>query len=120
MDWSITNKYEDANHHPIAVLNNDKSRRVLEITASAGEEIKLNAANSSDPDGHTLNYSWLFYKEPGSYKGSVEIPNATGQQAKLVIPEDARGKSIHIILEIHDNGTPNLYAYRRLIIYVKP
>ena len=33
MDWSITSTYSDANHHPIAVVNGDTSKRVLEISA---------------------------------------------------------------------------------------
>jgi hypothetical protein len=37
----------------------------------------------------------------------------------VAIPSNARGKNIHIILELHDNGSPNLYAYRRVIINVK-
>lgn len=118
MDWSITSKYADANHHPIAVLNGDKSRQVLEITAAAGASIELSAAGSSDPDGNSLTYSWSFYDEPSSYDGSVTIQNSASSSAKLEIPEDAGDKSIHIILEVHDDGSPNLYAYRRVIINV--
>ncbi|MEQ8531266.1 MAG: DUF1593 domain-containing protein, partial [Imperialibacter sp.] len=39
MDWSITSKYEEANHHPTAVLNGDKTRQVLKMTATAGSTI---------------------------------------------------------------------------------
>lgn len=118
MDWSITSNYKDANHHPIAVLNGDKSRKVLEITANSGSNIKLSAVGSKDPDGNPLNYSWIYYKEPGSYDGSVSIQNSLTEKAKLEIPEDAAGKDFHVILEIHDDGSPNLYAYRRIIIKV--
>ena len=120
MDWSVTNKYENANHQPVAVLNGDKSRHVLEITASAGKEIELNANGSGDPDGNSLSYSWSFYDEPSSYDGTVAIQGINTSSAKVEIPEDARGKTIHIILEIHDNGSPNLYAYRRMIVNVQP
>lgn len=34
--------------------------------------------------------------------------------------EYAADKTLHIILEVYDNGTPNLYAYRPLIVNVKP
>jgi hypothetical protein len=118
MDWSITSKYEEANHHPLAVLNGDKSRKVLTINAIAGSTVALSAAGSSDPDGNALIYSWSFYEEPSSYNGSVTIRTSSSQTAKVVIPEDAAGKNLHIILEIHDDGTPNLYAYRRMIVDV--
>jgi hypothetical protein len=120
MDWSITGKYENANHHPVAVLNGNKSRQVLEITATAYKEIELNAKGSNDPDGNVLLYKWIFYDEPSSYNGSVTIKNNNTSSVKVEIPKDAGGKTIHIILEIHDNGSPNLYTYRRMIINVKP
>lgn len=120
MDWSITNDYKDANHHPVAVLNGDDSRQVLEMTASAGSTVKLSADGSSDPDDNSLTCSWSFYYEPSSYDGPVTIKNSSPRNAELIIPEDASGKNLHIILEIHDDGSPSLYAYRRIIVHVQP
>jgi len=120
MDWSITDKYEDANHHPIAVLNGDKTREVLKMNVSVGSLVELSAGGTSDPDGNELKYKWIYYKEPGSYNNVVNILNSSSDVAKLKIPEDAAEKDIHVILEIHDDGVPNLYAYRRIIIKVKP
>ncbi len=118
MDWTVTSKYENANHHPNAVLNEDKTRQVLYKNAAAGSHMKLSAAGSADPDGDSLSYTWSFYEDPGSYEGSVAIQNSSSSIAIVEIPEDAAGMNLHIILEIHDNGTPNLYAYRRLIVHV--
>lgn len=119
MDWSVTSKYEDANHHPLAVVNGDASRRVLEVTALAGSSVKLTADGSSDPDNNTLTHAWSFYEEPSSYKGAVSIKGSSTSAATVAIPADAGGKSIHVILELRDNGSPNLYAYRRVILEVK-
>ena len=119
MDWSITSKYTDANHHPIAVLNGDHTRQVLEMTATAGSRMELSAAGSSDPDDNPLTYSWSFYEDPSSYDGAVTIQNNSSSSASLVIPKEAVDKTIHIILEVHDNGAPNLYAYRRMIVNVQ-
>lgn len=119
MDWSITGKYEDANHHPVAVVNGDNSRRVLEITAAPGSTVTLDANGSSDPDKNALSYAWSSYKEPGSYQGDVRIGNSSSAIATASIPSDAGGKSIHVILELYDNGAPNLCAYRRVIINLK-
>lgn len=120
MDWSITSEYDQANHHPVAVLNGDKSRAVLTKKVSANSTIELSALGSIDPDGDELTYSWSFYNEPSSYDGSVTIQNSSSASAKLKIPGDAAGKNIHIILEIYDDGEPNLHAYRRLILDVQP
>jgi hypothetical protein len=119
MDWSITSKYEDANHHPIAVVSGDTSRRVLLVSAAPGSTVDLSADGSSDPDQDELNYNWTFYQEPSSFKGDVRIQDCSSASAKVMIPSDAGGKNLHIILELHDQGQPKLYAYRRVIINVK-
>ena len=119
MDWTMTNDYSKANHHPIAIVNGDKTRQVLQVAASAGSTVSLSAAGSSDPDGDLLNYAWSFYKEPGSYEGDVSIQNESAQSASVTVPSDASGTTIHIILELYDSGSPNLYAYRRVIINVE-
>ena len=119
MDWSITNKYSEANHHPIAVVNGDTSRQVLEVLAAPGSKLDLNAVGSSDPDEDALSYAWSFYREPSSFTGHVKIDDASAINPKVSIPSDAGGKTLHIILEIHDDGEPNLYAYRRIIVNVQ-
>jgi hypothetical protein len=118
MDWSVTSKYADANHHPVAILNRDTSKRILEMSASPGSSVTLSAEGSTDPDRDALTYSWSFYKEPSSYDGSVAIEGHSST-ATVNVPANATGKNIHIILEVHDDGEPNLYAYRRVILNVK-
>ncbi|SFR88357.1 nucleoside hydrolase-like domain-containing protein [Anaeromicropila populeti] len=119
MDWSIKNSYSSANHHPIAVVNNDNTKNVLQMSATAGSKITLSANGSSDPDGNALTYNWFYYNNPSSYQGTVTISNASASTATVTIPSGASGKTIHVILELHDNGSPNLYAYRRVIINVR-
>jgi hypothetical protein len=119
MDWTMTNDYSIVNHHPVAVVNDDKTRQVLDVSAAPGSSITLNADGSSDPDGDSLSYSWDFYNEPSSYTGDVSIQNSSSALATVSVPSDAGGKTIHVILTLHDNGSPNLYAYRRIIINVQ-
>lgn len=118
MDWSINSSYAGANHHPIAILNTDTTKAVLQISAAAGSNVNLSAVGSSDPDGNELIYSWAYYNEPSSYHGTVTIQNKSSESATVAIPSGAAGKTIHVVLTLHDNGTPNLYAYRRVIIKV--
>lgn len=117
MDW-CTKPYDQANHHPIAVLNGDSSRQVMRISAGAGESVKLSAEGSTDPDGNAITCNWWLYTEAGSYGKS--IPIAEGAQTTLAVPKDAAGKTIHVILEVKDDGEPALTAYRRTIIDVRP
>jgi hypothetical protein len=119
MDWSVTDDYSAANHHPVAVVNGDSSRKVLKVTVSAGESVRLDASRSSDPDKDSLKYSWAFYKEPSTWKAAVSIDNASSANASVSVPDGASGKDLHIILEVHDDGTPSLYAFRRVILKAK-
>jgi len=118
MIWSITDNYSDANHHPVAVVNGDQSRQIIERPAAPGASITLDATGSFDPDGDSLAYAWLFYKEPGSWDDDVIIENNTSPAATVQIPSEASGKSIHIILELSDDGIPSLTAYRRIVLYI--
>jgi hypothetical protein len=86
------------------------------LASSVAAAAALDAKGSSDPDKNALSYDWVFYKEASSYGGSVKIENHSSSIATVSIPADAGGKSIHVILELHDNGSPTLCAYRRVII----
>ena len=119
MDWSITSNYAGANHHPIAVVNGDTTKQVLEVSASAGSSVALSAAGSSDPDSDGLVYSWYFYDEPSSYNGSVTIQNSSSSAVTVQVPSNAGGQDIHVILELSDTGSPSLTVYRRVIINVQ-
>ena len=111
MDWSMTSNYEEANHHPIAVVNGDTGRAYIEVSTTSGSSVELSAAGSSDPDGDGLSYSWWIYDEPSSGSGSVQ--NASSESATVSV---SSGGEIHVVLEVVDNGSPNLTAYRRVII----
>ena len=119
MDWSITSNYADANHHPIAIVNGDTSRQVMEVSAAAGSSIEFDAAGSSDPDGNELSYSWWVFEASSSYTGSVTIQGNSSASATAEAPSDAGGQKIHVILELSDDGSPSLTAYRRVILDVQ-
>jgi hypothetical protein len=119
MDWSVTPGYADANHHPLAVLNGDSSRRVLTVAAAPGSTVTLSARGSADPDGDSLVYSWSYYREAGSYDGAVDVEGSSTEIATVSIPADAGGAKPHVILELRDTGAPSLDAYRRVIIDVR-
>jgi len=115
MDWCVRD-YANANHNPIAVVNGDKTTNVLLVHAKTDEGFSLDAAGTSDPDGDQLSYQWWVYPEPGTYAGNVTVEDASSRQATLHVPSDATNKTIHVILEVIDNGSPRLRSYRRVVI----
>jgi hypothetical protein len=113
-DWCVK-PYEEANHPPKVKLDHK-----LDLNAKPGSEIQLSAKGTSDPDGDELSYLWWQYQEADTYNGSIKIEYSQNQEASFTIPEDIKpGKTIHIICEITDNGTPKLTRYQRVIISVE-
>ena len=53
------------------------------------------------------------------YPNEITIENANAIEATVLIPDDAVGREIHVILEVTDDGKPVLYSYRRVIFKVK-
>lgn len=123
MDWSVK-PFNEANHPPKAVLNGDGSLDILKIDAHVGAVIRLNASGSTDPDGDKLTYQWMYYPEPGTYGerhdlNAIKIKDSGAMKATVTVPDDAEtGDSIHILLNVTDDGDPPFTRYRRMIIHV--
>lgn len=119
MIWTTTAEYSEANHHPIAVINNDSTYSHIGIETAAGDTVLLDASASFDPDDDTLSYEWMVYSEPGNYDGVVELHSDEKGICKVMIPYDAKGRNFHVILVLTDDGNPKLTTYRRFVIDVK-
>ena len=81
--------------------------------------MNLSAAGSRDPDGDDLRYTWWQYGEADSFEGSVQIRNSTSQDASFAAPQVNSEKTIHVVLEVSDNGRPSLTSYRRMVVTVQ-
>lgn len=121
MDWCVKD-FAEANHPPIARL-----AHAAQLTAKHGESVNLSAEGSIDPDGDTLSYKWFVYREAGTYLGWPEIQNADGRDAKLTIPNanvsvsalPRKPKSVHVVLQVTDDGEPALTRYQRTIVNIE-
>ncbi|MEX2140847.1 MAG: DUF1593 domain-containing protein [Pirellulales bacterium] len=117
MDWCIK-PFDEANHPPAPVLNGEKGMGAVEVKAKPGQPVQLSAAGSSDPDDDQISYQWWIYPEASNYSRDVPIENASDPVASITPPPDAAGKTLHVILEVRDDGAPVLTRYRRAIIKV--
>jgi hypothetical protein len=119
VDWGKTNSFEKANHPPKIILNGETNQNPLEIKSKTGDTVLLAASSSSDPDGNPLKWEWKYYPEAGDYQRDLLIEPLQNGKAKIQIPKDASGKTLHIILRVADEGEPSLCTYQRVIIRVE-
>jgi CubicO group peptidase (beta-lactamase class C family) len=143
MDWT-TRAPAEANHNPRVVVNGRPGTEPLVIDAVVGSPVTLDAAGTTDPDGHALRYTWLFYPEAGTGipgqpvrvreprpegTGAGEPPPPLGmppQPPPRVAIENASSPRAtvipkvpgiaHVILAVEDDGQPSLTSYRRVIL----
>ncbi len=117
MQWAAEGK---GNLNPYVVIPND----TINITVTKKKKVKkgtmislsLDASKSFDHDGDNLQFSW--WQQPEIGKTKVKIEQTDQPIATLRIPADAKGDTIHIICEVHDDGPYHLPAYRRIIIKI--
>jgi hypothetical protein len=115
MDWCAAETFDDANHKPAIKIEGDLDRSV-----KSGELVSLDASKSTDPDGNPITFRWWQYYEAGSFKHMVTIDQPAGKRISLVAPKVEKPETIHLILEITDQGKPSLFSFQRMIITVIP
>ncbi|MBN2132326.1 MAG: hypothetical protein JW741_22690 [Sedimentisphaerales bacterium] len=71
-------------------------------------------------DGDDVSYRWFVYPEAGTYGRSVAVERYATPKARLVVPKVDAPRTVHVILEVCDDGEPPLYSYRRLILEIEP
>jgi hypothetical protein len=115
MDWCVKAPAA-ANHPPVP-----RVRGALRRTVASGAQVVLDARDSSDPDGHALKFEWVYYPEPGSYRGSApRLQGAASPQASFTAPPVDSVRTLHILLVVTDAGSPPLTRYQRVVVTVDP
>ena len=116
MRWNLL-PYEQANHNPIVIVNNDSSRHIIQLKVKPGEMVSIDAEKTYDPDGDKFSFNWWVYSEVSV--SPVSVINNNEAVVKVKIPEHCPEGDIHLILEVKDDGGPELVSYRRIILQVK-
>jgi hypothetical protein len=116
LDWCVAETFEKANHAPMAVVNGIQSRDVLRLQAKPGDKVTLSAAGSSDPDGNGFRYRWFVYREAGTERNQVRLSSDESSTIAFETPINELMGTVHIVLEVKDDGTPSMSAFRRVIL----
>jgi hypothetical protein len=127
IQWSLTPSFKQANHNPVLVVNGADGQQPIEITAAAGTQVTLDATGSHDPDHDRIAYRWWQYPEPSvppfdrvRAPPDLKIEGESSIRASFMAPAVTQRTLFHIILEAHDDETPPLTSYRRVIVTVEP
>ena len=111
-DWCVKNVAE-ANHPPAAKVVGSLNQRAL-----PGQVVNLAAEPVADPDGDLVTYRWWQYQEAGT-ASAVAISNTTSTTgASFVVPPEP-GRTIHVLLEVTDNGIPPLKRWQRVVFTIQ-
>ena len=116
MQWAAEGK---GNRNPNAIVDGQGGLDALQVKAKAGSTLELDASDSTDPDGDQLSFRWWVQPEAGTYENAVTIRQPYRAKSTILIPQNAVGKTIHVILEVTDNGRPALTSYRRVIVTIE-
>jgi hypothetical protein len=77
------------------------------------------SGSATDPDGNAVTWNWWEYTDADTYAGKITIDNANTSEASFVVPADAKpGDTIHVIMDVKDQGTPSISRYQRIVITV--
>lgn len=111
-DWCVK-PYDEANHAPVVML---KCPGDMEATPGARVELSCSV---SDPDQNGFSIRWWQYMEAGTCMIPAEIEDEASPNTTVTVPENAEpGETIHLILEVKDDGSPVLTRFARVIITV--
>lgn len=117
LNWSV-NAGNKVNHCPIIKVNLYSNKQIIEFNASSNTRINIDASDTFDPEGDILVFSWWFYTDASDYKKEINIKlTRNKKKISFLIPSDAEGKTLHLILEVTDNGTPPLTSFKRIVIH---
>lgn len=144
VNWTLTDDDKAVNHAPVVSV-----AQGIDITASAGSQVTLTAVGEDPDGDTLSYRWWRYFEadtydpnesvpetqlsELSGFQidvirpvgedeilDNIEIDDPNNAEISFTVPEDAKsGDTIHMIVEVQDNGSHNLKHYQRVIITVE-
>lgn len=140
--WSATDDFDKVSHYPIVDIDMN-----LERDVKPGERVEYTVC-AKDLNGRKLYYKWWIYDEASTYNAhehleakqediegfligynaepladsyhKIRIKNENQPTVSIDVPKDiSDGQTIHVILEVKNDGEHPLKTYRRIILTAK-
>ncbi|KAJ6465831.1 hypothetical protein C8R45DRAFT_1022537 [Mycena sanguinolenta] len=143
MHWSATATYSAANHNPVVIVNRSSAvADALYLTVRPGDTVILDASKTYDPDGDGLaSVTFWQYLDVSQFQQAFQATPVlgvaqSGLTAVITVPSrnefattwaswtSGRGAneddtSLHVIVEVWDQGIPSLVGYKRVVLTVQ-
>ncbi|MCJ1441035.1 MAG: hypothetical protein MMC23_001521 [Stictis urceolatum] len=137
MRWTLSGDFGEANYAPVINPNGSTDLAPVSLNGVIGNDVYLDASASKYPDGDELEFDWFAYPEVDATQWNtaaqvaglnIERIDGSGAKVKVTVPENdyickgTRGEALnpcrkfHLILVVKDCGSPQMRAYRTLII----
>ncbi|MFD4960054.1 nucleoside hydrolase-like domain-containing protein [Microbacterium sp. NPDC058389] len=112
LQWSVTPRFADANHHPTLRIEPG-----ADVDVRAGTAVQLTAV-VDDPDGDEVSVRWRIDHEAAPTAAALDL--TSGSRVVIGVPGDARpGDTIHVVAEASDAAAVHpLTAWQRVILTV--
>ncbi len=145
-NWCNAASYEDANHYPVIEMETPLD---ITVHSGETVEIKYKVTDSDKPNPEAMwqrygtlweqqgmskeqfmersknmgplpvQASWSQFKEAGTYDGWVKL-NSGRNSVGFVAPKVSEAKTIHLLMEATDQGSPALTSFARVVVTVLP
>jgi len=115
MDWCVQ-PWSGANHPPKVAGPDIGGQPVVK----SGDTVRLNASDTSDPDGDELTFRWWQYVECGTPRVTPELRGADTPVASFVAPKTAESITLHFVVTVRDHRTPASTRYGRIVVHIAP
>ncbi len=115
MEWCVR-PWAGANHPPrVAGPNIGKH-----LVVKSGDTVRLDASETSDPDGDELSFEWWQYEECGTQGIKPELRGRDTPVASFKSPKTAENVALHFVVTVRDRGQPALARYGRMVVHIAP
>jgi hypothetical protein len=115
MDWCVKD-FLQANHAPDVRVAGAVVREVR-----SGQTVVVDASASRDPDGNHMELFPLFYPEASGFQPAPpDIKKVNGLKVKFKVPTVEKATTLHLLMMVHDDGSPRLTGYQRIIFEIEP
>ncbi len=115
MAWTLDDPTKEYVQAPVIIASKQN-----QLTMQTTQSLHISAKDSYDIDGRVLDYHWYVYQEAGTYQGKVMLDGDMTDTVTVTISKDEpqlqQSDSIHIILEVTNQGELPLTSYKRFII----